>query len=114
MTQPRRAVPLIPLILLVSCVAAHGAERERIVKDVHVIAAPGLPGTVCVIGAEAFVVVDGGTDGKVAGLRQGVIAATRHGKGSVVLFGHDGYFNPGALKEGDTTPLLLNLIRWAA
>src|SRR5260221_6839377 len=114
MTKPSRVAPLILLILLVSGVAAQGGERDAIIKDVHLIAAPGLPGTVCVIGAQAFVVVDGATDGKVAGLRQGVIAATRHGKGSVVLFGHDGYFNPGALKEGDTTPLLVNLIRWAA
>src|SRR4051812_805188 len=105
MTKPSRVVLLI---LMVSCVAARGGEREAIVKDVHVIAAPGLPGTVCVIGGEAFVVVDGSTDGKVAGLRQAVIAATRFGKGSVVLFGHDGYFNPGALTEGETTPLLAN------
>src|SRR5438874_671266 len=110
MTKPSRVALLI---LLISCIAAWGAEREGIVNGVHTIAAPGLPGTVCVFGGEAFVVVDGTTDGKVAGLRQGVIAATRYGKGSVALFGHDGYFHPAALKEGDTTPLLVNLIRWA-
>src|SRR5436189_25762 len=98
MTKPHRVVPLILLMLLIWGVAARGAEREGIVNGIHTIAAPGLPGTVCVIGAQAFVVVDGMMDGKVAGLRQGVIAVTRYGKGSVALFGHDGYFNPGALK----------------
>jgi hypothetical protein len=105
------------LILLLSCAFARGDERDAIVKDVNSIAAPGLPGTVCAVNDAAFIVADGPTGTGAGALRQGVIAAARHDgktKGGIVLFGHDGYFDPAALQKADMTPLLLNLIHWAA
>jgi hypothetical protein len=115
MTKPSRAVAL--LFLLLSCLTASGGERAAIIKDVNAIASPGIPGTVCVLAEGAFVVADGPTGAGASAQRQAVIAAARlDGKttGGAVLFGHDGYFDPAALAKADTTPLLLNLIKWAA
>jgi hypothetical protein len=86
-------------------------DLAAVLQGVAAVAAPGLPGSVCALSEQAFVVVDGPAGG---GVRQPVVAAARHGKGRAVLFGHDGYFKPDALRQADTTPLLMNLIRWAA
>ena len=55
------------------------------------IAAPGVPGPICVYGKDAWVVAVGG-DGKLAAA---VVAAGRLGKGRVVAFGHGGYLQKG-------------------
>jgi hypothetical protein len=115
MTKPSRTA--VPLFLLLSCLSASGGERDAIVKDVNSIASPGIPGTVCVLAEGAFVIADAPTGTGASAQRQAVVAAARlDGKatGGVVLFGHDGYFDPAALAKADTTPLLLNLLAWAA
>src|SRR3954471_9301780 len=115
MSKSGRVVVL--LFLLLSCLRAWGGEREAIIKDVNAIASPGIPGTVCVLGEGAFVVADAPTGSGASAQRQAVVAAARldgNTAGGVVLFGHDGYFDPAALSKADTAPLLLNLIKWAA
>ena len=86
------------------------ADRAAILEGVREIAAPGVPGTVCVFGEDAFAVVVGRA-GRVV---EPVVAACRIGKGRAVGFGHDGYLGRGALDVGDTGRLMLNAVRWAA
>ncbi|MBM4039152.1 MAG: hypothetical protein FJ290_11630 [Planctomycetes bacterium] len=86
-------------------------DIEQLLDGVARVAAPGSPGSLCVFGGEAFVVVAGGAGGA---LRQPVVAATTSGQGRVVAFGHDGYFAPDALAAADTGRLVLNAIRWAS
>ena len=74
------------------------------------IAAPGIPGPLCVYGKNAHVAYAGGA-GK--GLLAPVIAAGSLGKGRVVAFGHGGYFGKAALKHIGTRVALMNSIRWA-
>ncbi|MHC4452011.1 MAG: M60 family metallopeptidase, partial [Planctomycetota bacterium] len=73
------------------------------------IAAPGVPGPLCVFGEHAHVVAVGG-DGKLAAP---VVAAGRLGKGRVVAFGHGGYLQKGALAVGDTEALVRRMVQWA-
>jgi hypothetical protein len=100
---------LVVLILLTTC--ANAADLAPLLKDIDSLPTPGLPGTVCAFSDAAFVVVAAPTG---RNLRQPLIAASHAGKAKAVVFGHDGYFAPVALKEADATPLLLNLIAWAS
>jgi hypothetical protein len=75
------------------------------------IAAPGVPGPLCVFGDGAFPVVTGGCSGAS---RAPVVAAARWGRGRVVVFGHTGYFDEDTLRAGGTGELMRNAIRWAA
>jgi len=115
--RPATATRFLFGLLIFTCTwgtaTTRAADFDAIVRDVRAIAAPGLPGTVCALDANAFVIVDAPTGGGKTPLRQGVIAAATAGKGKIVLFGHDGYFNPATLKEADTGRLLLNLLQWA-
>lgn len=121
-------VNLLLLPLLLSCVAAtQDPVREYrngpvptapalvdgatwILGDAREVAAPGVPGAVCVSGKNAFPVVVG----RSGDYREAVVGAAVYGKGRVVAFGHDGYLGAEALAEGDTGKLLFNAIRWAA
>jgi hypothetical protein len=104
---------MVIVALLGLCVGARGGEVEEILSGVKSVAAPGLPGTVCAVSPGALVVVDAPVGKGKGASRQAVIAAARRGKGTAVLFGHDGYFDQAAREKGDTAPLLLHLIRWA-
>ncbi|MHC4449413.1 MAG: M60 family metallopeptidase [Planctomycetota bacterium] len=73
------------------------------------IAAPGVPGPLCVFGEDAFVAAVGG-DGKLAAP---VVAAGKLGKGRVVAFGHGGYLQKGALAVGNTEALVRRMVEWA-
>lgn len=111
MLRPATRLALVLFTVSLATSAARADDVDDLLRDVRTIAAPGLPGTVAAWGEHAFVVVDMPTEGNV---RQALVAAASFGKGRVVLLGHDGYLNPAALAEADTTPLLLNLIRWAS
>ncbi len=108
----RRLRPAAVLLLagLVSSIEA-GDDWRAICEGVKKVAAPGLPGSLCVFGPEAFALVTGSAQ---RDLKLPAIAASRLGKGRLVAFGHDGYFDPGALSAADTATLMLNAIRWAA
>jgi len=90
---------------------AGGKDEAAFLAGVSQIAAPGVPGPLCVFGGKAVVVVTGGA-GKDA--RAPVVAAGRLGAGRVAAFGHPGYFEAGALAVGDTGKLMLSAVRWAA
>ena len=101
--------------LLAVCWAAYpGLADNRdlafLLDGVTEIAAPGVPGPLCVFGDRAFPVVAGG-DKK---LREPVVAAARMGRGRIVTFGHDGYLGSGTLASADTGRLMLNAVRWVA
>ena len=90
---------------------AHTEDLHFLLGGVKRIAAPGVPGPLCVFGPRAFVVV-GADSGE--GVREPVVAAARAKAGRVVAFGHTGYFDGGALAWGNTARLLANAARWAA
>jgi hypothetical protein len=90
-------------------------KRERdvaaLLDGVETIAAPGVPGPLCLFGSPAFPLVTGRIDGTV---EAPVVAAARCGRGRLVAFGHPGYFHSGALETEDTGRLVSNAARWAA
>jgi len=99
---------------MIACPAVLGGvaeDRAALVNGVTRIAAPGLPGSLCVFGPDAFVVVAGAAQRNLA---LPAIAAARLGAGRIVAFGHDGYFGPDALAVGETARLMLNAVKWAA
>ncbi|MBN2449171.1 MAG: M60 family metallopeptidase [Lentisphaeria bacterium] len=89
---------------------AHGADRRELLAGVEEIAAPGIPGPVCVVGPQAFCVVSCHSDGVPAA----VVAAGTAGQGRVVAFGHNGYMNEKALATADTGRLVSNALRWSS
>jgi len=93
-------------------VSARAQEKERaaLVEGVKEIAAPGLPGTVCAFGPDAFPVLVGNVSRRVVGA---VVAAGKAGTGRAVVFGHTDYLD-GALGTADTGRLVLNSVRWSA
>ncbi len=94
------------------------ASRSHLAQDdivalqagVSEIAAPGVPGPLCVYGPEAFVVAVG----DVGGLRAPAAAAGRWEAGRVVALGHGGYFGAGSLDVADTGRFIANALGWAA
>ena len=102
------ASALIALASVGAVIAAEG-DVKLLLVGVAEIAAPGAPGPLCVYGNQAFPVVTG----KVGKFDEPVVAASRTGKGRVVAFGHDGYFNSEALNTSDTAKFMVNAVRWA-
>ena len=88
-----------------------GRHRAALLDGVAGIAAPGVPGPLSVFGDRAFVVIAGGSGGK---LREPVVAAAEYERGRVVAFGHTGYLGSAGDAETDTGRLLLNAVRWVA
>ena len=86
------------------------ASPPNLREGVKEIAAPGLPGPLCVFGPRAFPVVVGRTGKSQAP----VVAAGQLRKGRVVAFGHTGYFDATALASGQTGRLILNSVHWSA
>ncbi len=88
-----------------------------LLDDVSEVAAPGVPGVLCVYGPEAFpVVVDSplAGAGEADGVRAPVVAAGSWQSGRIVVFGHDGYVHREALDTADTGRLMVNAFAWAA
>jgi len=81
-----------------------------LLKNVTEIAAPGVPGPLCVFGEQAFPVVTGRTGDAIY---EPVVAAGKMGKGRVVVFGHTGYLDVNTLKIADTAQIMANSLRWA-
>ncbi|MBM4007914.1 MAG: hypothetical protein FJ292_10260 [Planctomycetes bacterium] len=87
------------------------ADRRKLLDGVTEVAAPGWTGQLCVFGDGAFAVVTGDAGSET---RLPAVAAARLGKGRMVGFAHNGYFDKTQLATADTTRLLLNAVRWAA
>lgn len=82
--------------------------RDEILREVHSIASPGVPGTVVPIGPRSFTLAYG-REGK----GQVPVAAGGHaGDGRVIVFGHGSYLASFQIK--DTGRLLLNGVKWAS
>jgi len=88
---------------------APGGDRAALVAGVAEIAAPGIPGPVCVVGKGAFAVVTGRSDGAQAA----IVAAGTAGEGRLVALGHNGYLGKDTIATADTGRLWLNAVRWA-
>ena len=84
-------------------------DLNILLAGVSEIAAPGVPGPICVYG-DAFAVAVGGASG---GTVEPAVAAAPFGDGRVMVFGHGGYFDPGSLDTADTGQLILNAIQWS-
>jgi hypothetical protein len=97
-------------LALPSPVKADDVDTKQLTTGISGIGFPGLPGTICVFGTEAFTVVAAPSKG---GGADPVVAAGRLGKGRVVAFGHEGYFYADALKVADTKAFLVNALKWA-
>lgn len=111
------ALPAVLALLLVSLAgigdapaAAAEPDLRYLLDGLQEIAAPGVPGRLCVYGEDAFPVVLAGAGGTS---RAPVAAAARLGDGRVFALGHEGYFGAAALETGDTAALLIRAVRWA-
>lgn len=96
-------------LCLLTPLAARADDVSVLRSGVTQIAAPGLPGALCVFGSSAFAVV-AGKNGK---FWEPVVAASKLGNGRLVAFGHTGYFDGEALQTADTGKFLTNAVRWA-
>lgn len=85
--------------------------RQALIDGVEEIAAPGIPGPLCVFGDKAVTVIVGKSED---GIYQPVVAAGIMGKGRVVAFGHTGYLDAPSLEIADTKKLFINAVKWAA
>ena len=84
------------------------AERAKLLAGVESLPKSGAPGPIAVWGGLAFPVITG-ADGD--GVESALVAAGAHGKGRIVLFGHNAYLD-GQVGGGSRT-LLDNSLRWA-
>lgn len=105
-----RIVLLSVFLAAPSPTLAADADAKQLLAGVSGVGFPGLPGTLCVFGPDAFTVVAAPVKG---GGADPVVAAGKLGKGRVVAFGHEGYFHADALKAADTKALVVNALRWA-
>ncbi|MDQ7780867.1 MAG: M60 family metallopeptidase [Planctomycetota bacterium] len=105
----RLAFIALALSLLVFCAPApakeEGGDWQALTKEVNEIAAPGVPGTICVFGKDAFA---------VAASSEPIVAAARLGKGRLVVFAHTGYLDEPTMKIADTAALMKNAILWTS
>ena len=111
------------LLLWVGCIIVTGlvaaqvavnadeASLKALTDGVKEITAPGIPGSLCVFGKDAFAVVVGGAGGSN---RAAVVAASTLGKGRIIALGHDGYLSADSMKQADTGRLMVNAMRWLA
>lgn len=104
--SPRAGQPAAPA-LSAEKIAQIEADRTKLLDGVQTLARAGSPGPVVAYGALAFPLV-ATTESKPA---EAVAAASRMGKGRVVIFGHTGYLD-GGVESGDGGKLLLNAVRW--
>ncbi len=105
---------LLVIVVLCSCVTFASAAADftpLLTSGVKEIAAPGIPGPLCVYGNKAWSVVVGKT-GK--DIYEPVVAAADFGKGRIVAFGHDGYVGAETLNTADTGQLMINSIKWSS
>jgi len=103
---------LIPLLFMAPWLRAGTVpDRDALLNGVTGIAGPGLPGSLCVFGENAFTVITAqATDAAVEPL----VAAARLGEGRVIAFGHEGFFSAEALANEGTEKLLVNALHWSA
>ena len=102
---------LLPLAVHAQKTDPNDADRKAILQGVQNISAPGLPGTVCAFGEQAFPLVLGKSGAK---LHASVAAATHYGKGRAIILGHSGYLEGDGAAQADNEKFILNSLRWLA
>ncbi|NNE98664.1 MAG: hypothetical protein HKN25_06555 [Pyrinomonadaceae bacterium] len=85
--------------------------RAELLNGVRRVAAPGVPGPLLLTAPGAVPIITSVGRNKT---EQSVVAASFHGKGRVVAFGHPGFFSESESRFADTGRLLLNSVRWSA
>ncbi|MCA9054525.1 MAG: M60 family metallopeptidase [Planctomycetaceae bacterium] len=98
------------LSLAVSEVAIAAAPPAEVFAGVDTVAMPGVVGSVCVFGKEAFAVATAASDG----VQLPFIAGGTCGQGRIVACGHNGYISAKTLEHPSTGKLVSNLMLWAA
>lgn len=107
---------LIPALVLTSSVLGQlpveivKAQRAKILEGVTSVPKSGVPGPVAIWGNLAFPILSAPGDGE--GPELAVAAAAAHGKGRIILFGHNAFLDGAA--GGDHAALLENCVKWAA
>lgn len=103
-------VSLAIALLLAGLAHADVAEdRAALLAGVDALPKVGIPGPVAVLGDDAFAVLSG----RESGRPRAAVAATRHGRGRAVAFGHSGYLGRSGLETPGGARLVLNATRWA-
>lgn len=108
-------ISLIGLIGLITSAHAQlppavvNAERAKILDGVKSVAKLGAPGPVGIWGQIAFPILAAADKD---GVEIALAAAAGHGKGRIILFGHNSYLNGDG--GGDCARLLENCVKWAA
>lgn len=85
------------------------AERAKILAGVSSIPRLGAPGPVAIWGNLAFPVISAAEAGKP---ELALAAAAGHGKGRLIIFGHNSYLNAEDASDGGMGTLLPNAVRW--
>lgn len=101
---------LLSLCLLTAVVVSPQQDLAALTSGVTRVAKPGTPGVVSAISPDAvsFLITN---DGRTL---LPVASAGRLGKGRVAAFGQGGYLSMEAVREGDTSKLLDNVIQWCS
>jgi hypothetical protein len=86
-----------------------GKDLEALQAGAREIGIPGLPGTLSVVGEDAFPVLCAPSGGRPTP----VVGAARFGRGRVLALAHNGWFGD-VLSQADTTRFLANVCHWAA
>lgn len=110
--DPARALPPAPASARPSPSPSTFLEdRAALLKEVAAIRAPGgLVATLTLLGDSAFTVVTGEQSGE----RAPIVAASRAGKGRVIVYGHGNFIGKSGLADSDTERLFINAVRWSA
>ncbi len=107
------AIALLLFYLAQTNVAAQGLLQTKDVKmllqGVKRIDKPGLPGPIAIISKHATTLVAARVKG---GNALPLVVVARHGRGSVLVFGHDGYLSAKQLRGSDSGQLFLNYLLW--
>jgi hypothetical protein len=98
-------------VIQTSAVDTVEADRAALLKGVDSIRAPGgLSASLTLLDASAFAVVTGAQSRE----RAPVVAASRTGKGRVVVYGHGNFIGTSGLQDAGTATFLTNAVHWAA
>jgi hypothetical protein len=87
------------------------ADRAALLNGVDAVRAPGgLSATLTLLGDSAFPLITGMQSRD----RAPVVAASRTGRGRVVVYGHGNFIGRSGLGDKGTARLLVNAVRWSA
>ena len=106
-----RSIRTLALWLCLTCGSQVDAAQPpaAIYDGVDAITMPGVVGSLCVFGKDAFAVATASSNG----VQLPFIAAGPCGEGRIIACGHNGYVNAKTLEHQPTGKLVSNLMLWA-